>query len=344
MNTVKQIQIDNCHNVIQNYIDSIRKQSENTYENYLPRFKNFFMKVINKELHSIKWEDIFSITFSDVEDYQKYLLVEKENIEYTVDQKLFTIKGLWDYLYKHNNNVNKDVLDFVELYNKDTDENSWGTLLSEELDLLFKFAETRGRTGKIQRAYFEFLYDIACRKSVPLKMKWSQVKRGYDFKSKQKVWLVCYTEKGKKVEKAIRDEWYDKLASIRKEGSDEVFNIGKSTIENTFEAFREKYNLFERNNKRIVIHSIKKAAGQRGWDVTHDPKLVQEYMQHSDFNTTMNIYNNRKDNYTEQLSYKLGFDIDINEFKDLSKEELISLIEKCDKNIMYALYNKMLDK
>ena len=320
---------------IQNYLEEKKRKSESTYKAYLRYYKEFFMFACNKQINKITWENIFSITYNKVDEFKSYLLNKGVKPAY-VNQKLYACKSLWEKLYHIDRNVDIRVFDFEE---EDYEEQSYATLNEKEMNNLFEMCETYDYKPLTRRLFFEFLYYIGCRKNVPLELEWDNIQNRYDNKSGLNVWVVRFKDKGKWVEKAINDDFYNKIVTLKGTESlnKKVFQINSNTIQDTFDNFRDKYKLHEKNGKRVVIHSIKKASGWLVQNTFGDIAKTQRHLQHENNSTTTKIYINDED-YTDQASYLIGKNIDIDFFKGLDKDVLLQVIEKCGKDVQMKIY------
>jgi len=329
---------DNVSVKILSYLNEKKRKSINTYDAYLRYYTEFFMFTCNKQISQLTWNDIFNITYSKIDEYKEHLL--NSNVKsYYVNQKLFACKALWEKLYHINRNVDLRVLDFEE---EDFEPNNYAALNDNEMNLLFEFAETSGyKKGKYtKRMFFEFLYYMGCRKNVALELKWNDIQTRYDHNTGLNVWTIKFKDKGKYITKAINNDFYERILKLKEENKGEkVFHLAKETFEKTFNDFRTKYNLEMKDGKRVTIHSIKKASGWMVQNTFGDLNKTKLHLQHSNPSTTANIYVN-VENYTDQASYLIGKNIDMDFFKELSKDELLGLIEMCGKDVQLKMYYK----
>lgn len=329
LNNVQTIGVNDAYNIIHLFMEKKKRKSDNTYDAYGRYYNEFFQFTVGKKLEYITWNDILQITYTKVEEYQEHELA-KGNQENTCNQKLFAIKKLWESLHRHNNNVSLDVLDFEPLDSKD---NSYAILTTDEVELLLEFAKCKYK-GNVQSMVFEFLFVVGCRKEMPFVLTRDMITKNYDYNSGKNAWVIKYKEKGKYVEKSITDEFYEKLIVVCEEGSEKIFNISDKTIEKTFDEFRKEYGLKEKNGKKVVIHSIKKASGLAVYKATGDLVKTKDHMQHDHIDMTSRIYLDSSQNYCSQGSYMLGETIGTDIFENMTKEELIQLIGECGSDVI----------
>lgn len=317
------------------FLEDKKRKSKNTYDAYSRYYTEFFRFAFNKEISQVTWDDILGFAYSNTLDYKEFLL-KKDTPSYT-NQKMFSIKALWKRLYSINHNIDMKVWDFEE---EEYEKNHYADLSEEEINLLLNFAEQEKYKPKTKKLFFNFLYIIGCRKNIPLTIEWDKnFIRKYDAKNKIDLWVVKYYDKGKWIEKAIHDDFYNQLIELKTCGeskSRRVFDINQSTIEELFDKFQAKYNLYTKEGQRITIHSLKKSSGWLVQNVFGDLYKTQKHLQHKNPQLTAETYL-QNESYADQASYMIGKNIDMNFFRSLDKEELIKLIES-RKDIQLGLY------
>jgi hypothetical protein len=336
LNNVQSIGGNELYNIIYNFMEMKKRDSIKTYNNYLKHYNDFFGFIVGKDLWSIIWDDILKITYTDVENFQVFMLNEKKWEPSTCNAKLFAVKSLWKKLHKHNRNINFGILNFEEIDKDKNEDTSYASLTTEEVMNLIEFAKSRNK-GDIQAMIFEFLFVVGCRKNVPFVLAEDMITRKYDYRAQKEAWVITFKDKGKFIDKSISDEFYEKIMGFKQEGKKKIFDISHVPVETTFEEFRKTYKLEYKNGKKVVIHSIKKASGWAGYKATNDLNKVKEHMQHDHVNTTAKIYLDSKDDYCSQISYMMSESIGMEIFDGMSREDLIGLIEKCGKDTLYRM-------
>jgi len=335
------------------YLQNKKKDSIGTYKNYKRYFSEFFMYTCNKELNKLTWDDIFNIRFDQAQDFHSN---EKDKNIDTAQQKMFVIKKLWKNLFLTNKSINPnrkldlDIMEFEKISKEKLNKTHYATLNSKEMDLLFEHALTYKRKPLTRKMFFEFLYIVGCRESVAKGrngkgVKWTDIRRKEDSNAGIKVWVVGledkgFKDKGKTVEKSISDSFYNKLLQLKEESSSEyVFDLNINTFLDTFNDFREKYNLKTKDGRKVCIHSIKRASGILTQETFNDINITRLQLQHSSSDMTMTYIEDAQ--YTKQASYMLGKDIDLNAFDDLSKEELLDLIKNGGRSVQIKFLDEM---
>lgn len=326
------------------YLEDRKKKSIDTYSSYKRYFSEFFMFTCNKQINELTWNDIFQITFNKTDEF--YRNEKNKNIN-SAQQKMFAIKKLWEKLYHLNRHVNpnKNIdLDVIIFEKENIDNNHYATLNSKEVNLLFEHSLTYEYKPKTRYLFFKFLYTMGCRESVAKGkggkgVKWADIIRKEDGNTEINVWVMKFHDKGKLVEKAMHDNFYNELLKLKgtESFSEYVFDLNINTLLDTFNDFRDKYNLKTKNGRDVAVHSLKRSTGKLVQSVFNDPEITRKHLQHSNLNMTSTYIDDEE--YTDQASYMLGEEIDFNVFRDLSKDELLGLIENCERGIQLKLWN-----
>lgn len=332
------IQNDNASVKILAYLKEKKRKSENTYVAYVRYYSEFFQYACNKEISQIDWEDIFSVTYSTIDEYKSHMLDKGYSMN-TAMQKILSIKSLWRKLHAINNNVDYQSI-FFNLEKEEIEVNSYASLTDKEMELLLNFMDTEEYKPLTKRLFFEFLYTIGCRKNAALKLEWSQIIKKKDPRIGIDVWVAGFRDKGKTIEKAINNDFMKRLFKLKETGEskgDRVFDISQDSIEKVFDNFQEKYNLYKVDGKKVVIHSVKKAGAWRVQNTFGDINKTKKFCQHKNIQLTASVYAS-EENYTDQASYMIGKNIDIDFFKELSKDELIKLIQRSGKDVQTKMF------
>jgi len=336
---------------ILNFLKDKKRKSENTYKNYNRYYSEFFVFVCNKQISEITWEDIFKVTYEDIDNYKRYLINKGDSGNY-INQKIFACKALWKKLHTFNHDVNyTEVFDFER---EEFEVVNFAALNDKEVELLLNFMDSQKYKPKTKYMFFEFLYIVGCRKNVALELTWNDIVRRHDNKKGIDVWVVSFKDqkfkdKGKRVNKAINDDLYVKLIELKECGEstgDKVFDLSKETFEDVFTKFQDKYNLHEKDGKKVCIHSIKKASGWLVQNTFGDINKTRKHLCHESIELTAKTYIGDED-YCDQASYLIGKNVDKDFFKELDKDTLISLIENSGKDVqmrLYYEYEKMMNK
>lgn len=325
------------NDTVYNHInDFLREKSKSTIKNYTGYYKEMFMHMCGKDIHLLTWDDILNIDYAKVKTYKLYLM-DKGNSNNYINQKLFAGKKLWNTFfhitatYPPEQRVSKVVFDFEEL---EKDDNSYAALSLKELNMLYDYCLSLKSKPYTKYLYFKFLYIVACRKEIPLNLKWSDIERIEDTDTGKMIWVFNYYQKHQDTRKSISDEFYNELREyLDGNDLDYIFNITSQTIDKTMNDFLELNNLKYKNGRKVCVHSIKKTSCQTVQRTFKDLRITQKHAQHSDPSTTAKAYLDT-DCYTQQPSFLLGKKYSIDMLKDLDDGMLLELIKQCGDEII----------
>lgn len=316
------------------FLRSKERNSKKTSMEYDRRIREFFDYQFSKPIEELTVKDLKKIKAVNVESYVSSLL-SRGNSNSTVTTKLRSVKSFFNELNRNGINVNADVFS-VKL--KKSKKHHDALYNMAEVQKLYDFAKTRPSFPNEQYLYLKTLFVTANRMKATLNLKWSDVKRKYDYVTGVPVWIVTVIDKGKsEIEKPISDEFYNELLSLKVGDSDDekVFkNITEDIIRTTLEVFSRSLE-----GRNITIHSIKASALTIAYKMCKDINKVKQLGSHSSITTT-EIYVKEEESYTEQLSYILGKEINFEKIRELSHEELLEIVMN-NEEIKYAIGLKM---
>lgn len=329
-NNVSMMNTDNIHTDIILFLEDKKRGSEKTAKFY-KRHIDEFLSFVNLGNNYIVIDDLMSIKHKDVLHYVKYL-EDKSNKSSTIDSKLAAMKSLWKFLSKDYGCVlNPSIFDVTLQKQKSVSHPEFTT---EEFDLFLEFCKTQQCKAIEKYLYFKMLYITGLRKQAVLNMKWSNISKVEDITGEQ-IWVVQVRDKGGKYEEVpISNEFYEELIGIKGKSSI-IFNINEKTLYKTIDQFKKHYAI----EKKLTIHSIKATSLTEAWRRTKDVKLVQEQGHHSTSSITMEKYVRNGHSLKKKMSYKMDRKINIDSLENLSKEELLSIIEKSTDSIKRELLN-----
>ena len=330
---------------IKSYIATLAKT---TISNYTGRINDYIYFITGSDIHSITWKQLKSITYTDSATYQQYL-ISKGNKNKSINQKMGGIKAMFEFLAvkypQHNiNPINGTV---VKLPESEHENNPYGSLSEEEIYNLFSLCETVKYKPLSQKLFFETLFTTGLRFDAVRRMTTKNIHHIKDPETKSMVYVIKNVDKSKDRTIAIPDELAIRLLNepnnndivFKINNPDRIFEFGDQSLRVTLEKFCKLYNIEESRN--IKLHSIKKAAVNNALIITNgNITEVAKFAGHSCANTTLKYYTDMHTNYTEQLSMRMGKnDNDIEKLKELSKEELLLLIEKAGVSTTKKLVN-----
>jgi integrase len=331
---------------IQYYVERLAEDSPNTAKSFGNYIKEFFMAVKGKEINDLVWDDLISITNNDVVCFQS--LLRRKNSKNTTNQKISAVKSLFRALKPNCDGINMNAFEIKPFKIKDNDVESYGSLTEDEVERLLEFAGKQSYRSLVQKLYFKTRFIAGIRHDAVFTLEWKQIKRLLDKKNNVEAWVIGVDDKGKSVKKAISDKFYEELCELKSyisEGEknynkNKVFNICDKYLRNTLREFCKVEGINEDRN--IVLHSLKKSSCDYVYDRSKDITLTATQGQHSDINTTYNNYIGKNSGFIDQPSYYMFDDeVSIDKLRDLSKEELLDLIEKCGKGVIRQLIGKM---
>lgn len=301
-------------------------KSKNTASSYLTDIKDFFRIIKNKEIEELDIHDL-KIRFEDFENY----ILELDDMGLmgsTINRKVATMISFLKYLSGFSNY--KNIIDTSYFKNIDKlPDNSRGydVLTKEEIEQMANLAKKEREKGLIKYYLILFSADTCIRQSAILKLKWS------DFKDMGHEVEITGVDKGNKYFKSkISKNFYNELLQLKNEKNDYVFDISKRTISRMMERLKKKMDF---GSRYITFHSFRKSGITFIWNLTKDPLAVMNAGNHSSFDTTK-IYI-QEDNYGAIGMFSSSNIINLDIFKNMTREELLNLIYNARKDIQITL-------
>lgn len=311
--------------------------TRNAYKNY---YNIMFMYLCGKELSDLTIDDVKSIEIVDVKRFREHLRYKyKVN---TINQIVFACKALFSS-FKEDGMIHDNSFDIAKIKTKQK-EVHYGSLTADELNGLYEYCLTL-KKGMTKKLYFEFLATVTCRKTVAQELKFENIKRKRNKKTNTEYWVVDVYDKTDEVNRAITDEFYDRIKSNfdsyewydQKKGY--VFNLENKTLDKTLKDYCE-YAGIDRVGRNIVQHSIKSSGLDMIQDTFGDINITAKAAGHKNIQTAYNNYIGKNVDYSQQPSILLGTDYDFDKLGELSKDELINVIKLCGRNSMIKVYLK----
>lgn len=310
--------------------------ADNSKSQYISEFNAFFFYTIGKSWQELQWEDLFDtnrIDFSIIQQYQIYLQKEKKLSNKTVNHHINSIQNLFTKLSVYSNGqINSQKL-FVFIKNLPENVNHYGALKDEEMEQLFSYVKTEKNKPEIKYVALRLMACTGMRKSAILSLVWGDIVEDYDYTNRLGFYKIKNKhDKTKDITTAIAPIVWKELLLIRPKGykkEDKVFDINECTLRETFNRFCEKYNL-DKEGRNLSLHSIKhmgvlKTLGKSGNDI----EIAAKYANHSNPQTTVRSYINKKIDLSNDPSYHFFDKLDLSTIENASKENLIEAIKKC---------------
>lgn len=311
-------------------LKGFESNSEGTSSKYQKHMEEFIMFVLGLTLENVDWEDLLSITYQNSLEYVDFLK-DKGNSNRTINAKIAALKSLYKELAKINNSVNTNAVNIKQLNTKEEEhKNSYGALTEEEVEALFEYCKTLPRHHKplTKELFFKTSYITAIRKNALLGMTWGDLKQVTETNG-QVIWTIQLFDKGKMDTTPISDNFYNELMQLKTDETkltDRIFQIKEEGLATTLKNFCKLQGISE--DRKIVIHSLKKASIDKVYKESGDLLATARHAHHNGIELVYKTYQGKNTNLTQRASFSLMEDKkDISVLQELTKEELIKLIE-----------------
>ena len=311
----------------ESFFERMKQGSKNTEISYRKSVSDFILFTRGKKIEDVVEDDI-KYTLLEVENYQLHL--SKTMKSSSINTKMMAIKKCFTKLASYGLDVDASVfsVDRFKLY--DTD--SYDAMSIEEI---LKAIEVVSKTykGTEKALFIKVAFSTAFRKTSLMNLKWS------DITMKDGIMVIKTLGKGNKWdEKKLSDGLYLELMEFKKTVGDreKIFTLAKGTIDKMMNLIKENIDFGDRN---IAFHSFKKSSIEEVARLTnYDIKAMQSQANHSDVSTTLNFYMSHK-KLEDMVVVDLDYEIPLHKFDSMSKEELLDLIKKSDRNTQLKLLN-----
>ena len=343
-----ELNTNDLYDSIQLILRDLRERSENTSKNYESNYNEFFQIILNKDMQFVTWEEFLSITYKDVLQYREVL--KQTNINKTINTKIASLTTLYKELYKINRQVDIVTVDLKRLPEDEDEDNSYGSLTHNEVQNLLSYCLSLPDKQKplIKKLFFETAYITAIRQGALLKLKWKNIEKEIG-KNGEEIYVIKVKDKGTIDVTPISNEFYNKLLELQKimysdgyknDPEDRVFNITKKTLAKTLKDYCKKYNIDKDRN--IVLHSLKKASIDKVYHETRDINVTARHGHHKTVEMVYKHYEGKNKGLTDRPSYSIfNNNINIQDFDNYSKSEIINAISKCGNSIVNEVLNNL---
>lgn len=311
---------------------------ENTKKDYIRTINKTLMYLTGKDIKNILTDEIKNISSYDVELYRNYLKnltcpedsTKKIYKMSTIKKYLIPCRMFFDYLIEHR--VIEDNPFKISKIKTNERTEHYGSLTESELEGLYEYCLGLKDRGLTKKLYFEFLVTLTCRKTVAQELTFEDIKRKKDLETNKEFWVVDSWDKTRNVDRAITDEFYNRLKDNfdsydwvdKKKGF--VFNVGDKTLEKTLKDYCEFAGI-DKKGRNIVQHSLKSTGLDIIQDAFGDINITAKAGGHADIQTTYQNYINKNHGYSKQPSILLGEKESSDNLDNLSKEQLLDLIK-----------------
>jgi integrase len=337
---------------IQNYFNELNRKNrdyeerdnKNTQRAYEIDIRLYFRLMRGKE----KGSELEFLTFNDLvinqDDFEKYIEVlydlkdKKGNNMYvnkTINRKVTSLKGFIRFLKKKKVLGDLDI-SYLELIKGEKErKNHYGVLEPEEvLQMAELVLDERGDKGQIKRQLILFAFKTGLRISELMDLTW-----GSSFIKKGEQWYVCGIGKGnKEFEIKIPNESYEELLQLNL-GQKKVFDYSSRRAGDMMDRLRIRMGI--KKDRKIVFHSIRKAAGTMMYRMTGDILAAMRFLRHENVTTTQ-IYLGIMDYEVNDTLFNID-KIPNDLYNSASKGELIEAIKQLPKNMQLILNMKLFE-
>jgi len=309
-------------------------ESKNTRGAYSKRFTQMFMYMYGKDVSKVTQDELKGVDITRVKAYRDML--KRKYKSNTVNQNIFACKALWDS-FKEDGLVTTNPFDIKKI--KVRKEVHYGSLSDSELEGLLNYCSSLDKKGMTKSLYFEFLATVTCRKGVAQRLTFSNIKQKFNRKTNSNYWVVDAFDKTDEVDRAITDEFYERLLknyesySSADRAKGVVFNVENQTLEKTLNNYCVIAGI-DKAGRMICQHSIKSSGLDLIQDVFGDINMTAKAGGHRNIQTTYNNYVGKNVDYSQQPSILLKKDFTVKMLEGLSREELLRVLGTCDKGVL----------
>lgn len=314
----------NVWNCINTFLNRTEQNSKNTRGTYERAIRNFFKTMRNKELEDLVEEDLI-FTKPQIETYQTNLKNQYKSA--TVNNRISALKKCYMKLEDYGFDVKPSWFD-LDRYSEH-DKESYDALTHQEVIDIINLVSTT-RKGFEKALLVRVAYSTAFRRTSILNLKWT------DIINRNGQWYLKALDKGNKWDyKKISDDLYHELMKQKElVVGEKIFQLTPKTVNRMMNYIRENMDFGERN---ITFHSFKKSSIKEVALLTnYDLKAMQRQGNHSNVTTTLNDYMAEKD-LDELVIVDTNYNIPLEKFDEMSKEELVDMIKKADRNTQIKL-------
>lgn len=317
------------------FIKDKQSRSENTAKAYKSDIEQFFKVVFDKKIEAITVDHMASLKGNDIIKYRN--IIGEKYANSTVNRKIKSIRSFFAYIEADHEEVRQAIFNSAKNL-KQEDSNSWGNLTHDEIVKMISVAED---IHKHMAVLIELGYNTSIRLDALLQMTEENVfrreKNGIEF------WTVEVIDKSSKNIKPISEDMKAKLFEL--DYKKRFFaTLSKHKVGDLMkEVCRASGIDFEKRN--IRFHSIKKAGVNHVLQRTGDIKLAQKQGNHKSATTTLNAYLEEVDDITKLPSMVgMGNDVDISELGDMTKEEIMGILNELSSGAKLEILRLMLEK
>lgn len=307
-----------------------------TYENHL---KNVFRDIYGyDDLKYIKKQDIENLTIKQLINYFDKLYKNNDYSNSTINGRMTALKQLIKYLCAIEV-INYNLLKLDELLEPLKDESEEIERIPMEIaeKFLDYFKNHEKENGFEKYMIAKLAIETGLRAKEILELRWSQFQIEGD--------TVIIKSNGKQKGKRNKDyvdkisiNIYNELLQLKKDEEDKIFTISYRTLARAM----ERANKYLNTDRNYTFHSFKKRAVTNTYLLTGSVQEAMKKGRHENPNTTFR--------YLEDVDfgmtgvYSVGENIDLELYKKVSHEELLEALSKMNKDFLYILNIKLMEK
>ncbi|WP_299831515.1 site-specific integrase [uncultured Metabacillus sp.] len=289
------------------------KEKKNTKITYERNIRQFFKEMCGKDIEHLTIDDI-QFKRNDIINYRKLLFDKYGYRNATINQKIASVKSLYNNLEANEYEINASIFNIKRL-KENTQEYE---VLSE--NEAYRFANAIWDTEREKKLIKYLLVMFAIRTSFRLEeilnIKWG------DLKVNNGVCEVYGLGKGDKNNvTSITVDFYEKILELKEVNnveSDCVFQISIKAISGMMKRLRNHLNIDP--SRKIVFHSFRKTAADWLYEKNNDIKEVSMHLHHSNPNVSLRYLNKKKD-LTQTPGVLMEQEIDMSFLDDISVDD-----------------------
>ncbi|TPG68691.1 hypothetical protein EEL31_09240 [Brevibacillus laterosporus] len=328
------------HKAILSILKERRGASKNTATSYQQHIEQFFGYTRRKKLNELNSEDLI-ITRQEVVEYRDYLSNlkdengEKRYTKSSLNVKIYAMKSLYDFLKKYDYQVDSSVFKIITLTENDSKPN--GFLTWNEMQQIIVKVKNQ-RNGWEKSLILKLAAQTAIRKNALFNLRRTEIL----LINNEVPVIKTYDKKGKLVNKPIPISIYKELMEFIKAHGEKkrVFTIkSQATLNNAIAKACEELQISK--DRKITFHSFKKGSVDTTQKTYKDVKITQQHAGHANPSTTLNIYTDSIHDYKMMPSFLLGQEIDLSKLEEMTKEEIINVIQGLDIGIKAEIARKI---
>ncbi|WP_211749676.1 site-specific integrase [Paenibacillus sp. Marseille-Q4541] len=321
------------HGDIRTFLDSF--ESKYTTRNYERSLKNFFMWYKNKSVNELVKEDLH-VRNADMLRYRKFL--KDHPADYTnnyINSIIAAIQSLYEFLERNEYDLKAS---HVKLKPLPDDSVRCGSLYANEAEEMSQrvLCTTKGQE---KSALIRLAYTTSLRKSTLLSITKDDIVL---HPSGNYYELTAIGKGGEKHTVPISHEMYRELVKITEQeyyaqyNDGKFFHLDKMTIQNMMNKLKDEMNIPTERN--IVFHSFRNVAAMFG-----TLEEAKTHYNHSSIVVTDKYYRHYSDDQSNAISLRIEDKIEDQIFEELSKEELIKLIESQNQGLLFQMKREARD-